>query len=205
MAAMMIGVKSSKDGRSFIQDGLWFFKFVFIVGVGIAAFFIPNEFFIGYGYIALGGAAIFIVIQLILLVDFAHTWNEKWVAAYDESQSRLWAALLLGSTVTMYLASLIATILMYVYLQGASCGLNTTFISINLILCAVFSLFSINPRVCINTCTFLILYRRRGELIFFLRPFLVAGEESSCWIAHICCCDLILYLFGLQRYQLRAR
>lgn len=156
MAAVMVGVKSSKDARSFIQDGLWFFKFIFLVGVGVAAFFIPNDFFIGYGYVALGGAAIFIIMQLVLLVDFAHSWNERWVAAYDESQSRLWAGLLLGSTVTMYLISTIGTILMYVYLQGANCGLNTTFISLNLVFCAIFSLFSINPKVCLAFCSFLV-------------------------------------------------
>ena len=36
------------------------------------------------------GAFLFILIQLILIVDFAHAWNEKWVENYEESQSRGW-------------------------------------------------------------------------------------------------------------------
>lgn len=38
------------------------------------------------------GAFVFILIQLILLVDFAHAWNEKWLGNYEESQSKAWFA-----------------------------------------------------------------------------------------------------------------
>lgn len=36
------------------------------------------------------GAFMFILIQLVLLVDFAHAWNERWLGNYEESQSRVW-------------------------------------------------------------------------------------------------------------------
>jgi len=36
------------------------------------------------------GAFMFILIQLVLLVDFAHAWNERWLSNYEESQSRVW-------------------------------------------------------------------------------------------------------------------
>jgi len=36
------------------------------------------------------GAFLFILIQLVLLVDFAHAWNERWLGNYEESQSRIW-------------------------------------------------------------------------------------------------------------------
>jgi len=36
------------------------------------------------------GAFLFILIQLVLLVDFAHAWNERWLSNYEESQSRVW-------------------------------------------------------------------------------------------------------------------
>ena len=39
----MIRVKSSKDPRAKVQNGLWGFKLIVLVGFVVAGFFIPNE------------------------------------------------------------------------------------------------------------------------------------------------------------------
>ena len=46
------------------------------------------------------GGFLFILIQLVLIVDFAHAWNEKWLAKYEESQSKWWFA---GNVTCKYL------------------------------------------------------------------------------------------------------
>ena len=38
------------------------------------------------------GAFFFILIQLVLLVDFAHSWNESWVEKMEAGNSRGWYA-----------------------------------------------------------------------------------------------------------------
>jgi len=38
------------------------------------------------------GGFLFILIQLVLLVDFAHSWNERWVVRHEESDSKIWFA-----------------------------------------------------------------------------------------------------------------
>ncbi|RDD36888.1 putative serine incorporator [Trichoplax sp. H2] len=79
MCVLMINVKNSRDSRSSIQNGFWAVKFLIIGGVLIGAFFIPRGSFSQVWMIfGLGGAFLFIIIQLIIMVDFAHSWNESW-------------------------------------------------------------------------------------------------------------------------------
>jgi len=75
MALIMTGVRSSRDPRAPIQNGVWGLKFlVIIVGV-VAAFFIPHG---GFGHfwmiVGMGGGMAFVLVQLVLIIDFAHSW-----------------------------------------------------------------------------------------------------------------------------------
>lgn len=38
------------------------------------------------------GAFCFILIQLVLLVDFAHSWNESWVDKMEKENAKAWYA-----------------------------------------------------------------------------------------------------------------
>jgi len=149
LALVMIGVKSTRDVRHSVQHGWWVLKLLGLAAILTGAFFIPNSVFIGYGWIALIGSGLFILIQLVLLVDFAHTLNETWVGYYEEGsgENKGWLALLLGSTIILYLLSLVGTILMYVYFteNPKACWFNPMFITLNVILCAAVSIFSIHP------------------------------------------------------------
>lgn len=149
MALIMIGVKSSKDPRAGIQNGFWGIKYLVVIGGIIGAFFIPEGSF-GYTWMIFGmiGGFCFIVIQLILIIDFAHAWAEKWVSNYEESQSRGWYSALLLAMLSCYALALTGIVLLYVYYTKASgCDLSKFFISINLILMVVVSAVSILPSV----------------------------------------------------------
>jgi len=74
----MIGVQSSRDWRASIQNGYWAFKLLFWSTFVVVAFFIPNEFYFVWGkYFAIAGAALFVLIQIVLLIDFAYTFSES--------------------------------------------------------------------------------------------------------------------------------
>jgi len=109
---IMIKVKSSRDVRAGLQNGWWFIKLLLLIGGMVGAFFIPNTFFAVWGWIGLVGAFIFIIVQMMLLVDFAHSWNESWVAKAEEgAKCYKWG--LLTVSVGLFLASITTTILMY--------------------------------------------------------------------------------------------
>ncbi|KRZ66975.1 Serine incorporator 1, partial [Trichinella papuae] len=163
----MLRVRSSRDPRTKIQNGFWFFKFVALIALAVGAFYIPyGEFSVGkhrfqincciffyylnciivWFYIGMIGAFCFILIQLILLVDFAHSWAENWVGKYEESDNRRWLAALCLCTVLNYGLSIAMVVLFYMYYANdSSCTLNRTVISVNLIVSIIISVLAILP------------------------------------------------------------
>ncbi|NXH10734.1 SERC3 protein, partial [Bucco capensis] len=146
---LMIGVKTSNDPRASVHNGFWFFKIAAIVALMVGAFYIPEgPFTTAWFTIGICGAAFFIVIQLVLLVDFAHSWNESWVGRMEEGNSKCWYAALLSCTGLFYALSLVFVVLFYLfYTTPDGCTENKCFISINLILCFAVSVISILPKV----------------------------------------------------------
>lgn len=147
--AIMIRVRTSRDPRAAIQNGFWFFKFLILVGITVGAFFIPdgtfNTVWFWFGVV---GSFIFILIQLILLIDFAHSWNKIWVGNAEDSDSKGWYAALLFFTILHFALAFTAVVLFYVfYTQPDDCTEHKVFISLNLIFCVIVSVVSILPKV----------------------------------------------------------
>lgn len=122
------------------------------------------------------GAFFFILIQLVLLVDFAHSWNESWVEKMETGNGRLWYTgeplkrrncerdsvntdecrlffkpvllALLSATVFNYILSLMAAVLFFFfYAKPDGCLMNKFFISVNMLLCVAASLVSVLQKV----------------------------------------------------------
>ncbi|CAG5950695.1 serine incorporator 1 [Menidia menidia] len=146
---LMIKVKSSQDPRAALHNGFWFFKFAAAAAITIGSFFIADgPFSTVWFYIGMAGAFCFILIQLVLLIDFAHSWNESWVEKMEEGNSRCWYAALLSVTAANYVLSAVALVLFYVYYtHSAGCTENKAFISINMLLCLGASVLSILPHI----------------------------------------------------------
>ncbi|XP_072308705.1 serine incorporator 1 [Eucyclogobius newberryi] len=149
LSVFMISIKNSRDPRAVIHNGFWFFKFVSLVAITAGAFYIPDEpFTYTWFIIGSGGAFFFILIQLILLVDFAHSWSEAWVGNMNASDSRGWYSALLSVTIFNYLLSVVSVSLCFLfYTKPDQCHLNKFFISANMLLCIVVSILSILPKV----------------------------------------------------------
>ncbi|XP_071433003.1 serine incorporator 2 [Pithys albifrons albifrons] len=148
-AVLMLCVRSSKDPRAALQNGFWFFKFLVLVGLTVGAFYIPDGAFTSvWFYFGVVGSFLFILIQLVLLIDFAHSWSQRWLRNASESSAKGWYAALCTVTFTFYAASIAAIALLYVYYtKPQGCTEGKALISINLILCFIISVVSILPKI----------------------------------------------------------
>lgn len=144
-----IGVRSSKDCRGGLNNGFWGLKFLLLVALWVAAFFIPRgSFGVAWMYIGFIGAFLFILIQLILMIDFAHTWNEIWTSNAEESDNKCWFGGLFFFMFLFYAFALTGFILSYVFFtQSSGCHLNKFLISFNFIMCFIISVISILPKI----------------------------------------------------------
>lgn len=94
----------------------WGLKYLLVIGGIIGAFFIPEgSFGQVWMYFGMIGGFLFIIIQLILIVDFAHSWAEAWVGNYEETESRGWYFALIGITLLNYALSITGIVLLYVF------------------------------------------------------------------------------------------
>jgi len=147
----MIRVRTSRDPRGPIQNGFWGIKFLLLLGGWIGAFFIPHG---SFGpvmmWIGMLGGMAFILVQLVLIVDFAHTWAETWQENYRSSADQNWFWALLSATVFFYICCIVGIGLCFGYYTGlhaGDCRLHEFFISFNMILCIVLSVVSVLPVV----------------------------------------------------------
>jgi hypothetical protein len=146
---LMFGVTSSRDARSHIQNGFWFFKYLLLTGLVIGFFYIRSEnLATPLMWIGLLGAFVFILLQLILIVDFAHGFAESWVTTYEQNESRSCFIGLCVFTVGCYVLSVVGVVLMFtIYTLEAACLLPNFIIIFNMILCIVITVVSMHPKI----------------------------------------------------------
>jgi len=148
LAVLLLGVNSSRNKRAPIQNAFWGPKIIAWVALIVISFFIPSTFIMVWGnYVALFGAMLFLLLGLVLLVDLAHTWAEFCLEKIDETESKGWQFLLVGSTASMYLGSLAMTIIMYIFFASSGCSMNQAAITINFLFVIGISVLSIHPTI----------------------------------------------------------
>jgi hypothetical protein len=147
LSLLLVGVKDRGEGRAIIHSDWYSLKLLFFALLLVAAFSLPTSFFFTYGDVALLGAAVFIILQLLMLVDFAHSLNEGWVGGYELSGDRKYIVYLAASTFLCYSVLLVLSVLMYVYHMGPQTWTSPFFITLNIVLCLSITLASVHPAV----------------------------------------------------------
>ncbi|XP_011847603.1 PREDICTED: serine incorporator 5 [Mandrillus leucophaeus] len=145
---LTLKINNSKSCRAHIHNGFWFFKLLLLGAMCSGAFFIPDQdtFLNAWRYVGAVGGFLFIGIQLLLLVEFAHKWNKNWTAG--TASNKLWYASLALVTLIMYSIATGGLVLMAVfYTQKDGCMENKILLGVNGGLCVLISLVAISPCV----------------------------------------------------------
>ncbi len=108
----LIGVNTSEDRRSILQDGLWPIKVFTLIGCVTVCFYISPGYFKSIFYFSLAGASLCTLIQAFLLVDVAYEYAEYLVEQYDETAMDRYKYILIGSTVFFNAIILIGSIVL---------------------------------------------------------------------------------------------
>eukprot|EP01132_Coremiostelium_polycephalum_P005760 gene5760-7168_t len=148
LGLVLVGVRNSEDSRASIQDGYWPVKLLLLGGIIAGCFFIPNKFYVYYGWISIFAAALFIIVQLILLIEFAYSLNESCVRKIEDegSTTNKWYVLLIVMSFGSISLALGGSITMIV-LFGKGCSLNQFFIVFNMALSLIIGVLSISEKV----------------------------------------------------------
>jgi len=145
LAVLMTGVKNQKDPRDSLHHGGWMMKIISWCLLVILMFFLPNEIISFYETMSKFGSGLFLLVQVMLLLDFVHGWNDKWVG-YDE---QFWYVALFVVSLVCYLGTFVFSGFLFHWFtpSGQDCGLNTFFIVMTLILVFVFAMVALHPAV----------------------------------------------------------
>ncbi|KAB5528468.1 hypothetical protein PHYPO_G00140530 [Pangasianodon hypophthalmus] len=145
-----IRIRSSTGCRAAVHNGFWFLKFLALLACCAGGFFLPGEekFLEVWRYVGAAGGFLFLIIQLMLLVQFAHRWNQNWSSGVDHN--KLWYAALALVTLVLFSVAVGALVFMAMYYtHPEACFLNKVFLGVNSGLCFIVSLLAISP--CIQT------------------------------------------------------
>eukprot|EP00891_Asterochloris_glomerata_P004139 jgi/Astpho2/4139/Aster-01281 len=146
MSAVLVGVKYKSDKRDqFLHHGGWLVKLMLWLGFNALPFFFPVGLVNAYAWLARFGSGVFMIVQMIILVDMAQSWNDSWVNKDDHR----FLYGLLGLTVSCYVGALTLIGIMFYWFNPAGaaggCSFNIVIIVLTLLLCLSFSLLSIHP------------------------------------------------------------
>uniref|UniRef100_F6UQA0 Serine incorporator 4 n=1 Tax=Ornithorhynchus anatinus TaxID=9258 RepID=F6UQA0_ORNAN len=146
-ATLLLHVRSPYSTRARLHHGFWFLKFLLLLGLCVAAFWIPDEhLFPAWHYVGIGGGFAFILLQLVLITAFAHSWDRNWMTG--AAQDGRWLLAVLLATLAFYCVAVVgAGLLFRHYTRPAGCLLNKALLGLHLGLCGLLSCLSLAPFV----------------------------------------------------------
>lgn len=139
---LLLGVTSTTNRRLAIHTGFWPIKFLLWGGLIGSTFAMSNTVLDGFAQAARVFSTFFIVLQLIILLEFFY-WINEWLL---ERESRACAVVLAGGSFLMIAGSFVGIGFMYnYYAPSSSCSLNIWFITSTILFFLLYAAISVSP------------------------------------------------------------
>lgn len=136
-------VKSKFGARA--HRGFWLLKAFSLCVMLVSSLFVSNDFLESYRELARYLSLAFLLLQILLIIDFAYSWNEKWCAYDDENSTEGlcgWKLAIIVSALAMYAASLVGWVLMYLHFGHGGCPAQQAIITVTVLACVALSALS---------------------------------------------------------------
>ena len=97
-------------------------------------------------WLARFGSPLFLVLQMVILLDLSQAWNDAWVEEGERDERFLYA--LLGATAAAYASAATAGGLLYYWFApgGHDCSFNVAVVTVAMALCLAFTMVSLHPK-----------------------------------------------------------
>ncbi|CAK9173635.1 unnamed protein product [Ilex paraguariensis] len=131
--------------RNTWHSGWWASKLAILILSLVVPFFVPSDLVQLYGELARVGAGVFLLLQLVSVIEFITWWNNYWMPDERKKQS---CFLGLFMSTLFYITSVCGIVVMYaLYASRPSCNLNIFFITWTAILLVVMMVISLHSKV----------------------------------------------------------
>lgn len=127
-----------------IDYSSWLWKIILFLVLIVLCWIIPDNFYMnGYVHVARIGGAIFLLLQIVLLIDFAYSWNESWTS---DDRPNYYKILVMLASVVFIILSVLLAVFGFVYLasSGSDCRLGQFFIGFTITLTTLMIILSIS-------------------------------------------------------------
>lgn len=134
-----------------VENGHWFLKLASLIGIMVAIFLIvPNNALYRYDIAAITLGSLYIIFQSFILIELSWSWVKLWIEKWEETLDSWFKNMLIFFCLLLYVVSIgvnVALILAFGAPKHDGCGLNTYFVSVNIVLSCIHSIVSVLPIV----------------------------------------------------------
>ena len=151
LAVMLYGVNDKDNPRAYFQNQCWQLKFPYLLLLLVLSAFIPESFFVWYGWAAFVGGIVFIFAELFILIDLAHTLTEypsRSTIIDENTHKNIYFPMIFCTTIGMYVLSLILIFYtVFLFEELHDCHVNIFIIVLTVIIIVAVTLVSTNPKI----------------------------------------------------------